>query len=114
MLGLEKNFCLRLLGPNGAGKTTFVKQVVDLLKPSSGNLRVLGEDIIANPDAVRNSLNFMSQNIFAVWHLKIREVIEYSGRLRGLSSGEAKKETKVLLDELGITEHSEKAIFHLS
>ncbi len=113
-LQVQQGEIFGLLGPNGAGKTTFVKQVVGLLKPSSGNLKVMGENVIKDPDAVRSSLNYMSQNIFAVWHLKIREVIEYSGRLRGLSAGEAKKQTQNLLEELGIAEHSEKAIFHLS
>ncbi len=113
-LQVQQGEIFGLLGPNGAGKTTFVKQVVGLLKPSTGKLKVMGEDVITNPDAVRNQLNYMSQNIFAVWHLKVREVIENSGRLRGLSAGEAKKQTQNLLEELGIEQHGEKAIFHLS
>lgn len=113
-LQVQEGEIFGLLGPNGAGKTTFVKQVVGLLKPSAGSVKVMGENVITNPDAVRSSLNYMSQNIFAVWHLKIREVIEYSGRLRGLSNREARTQTQDLLEELGILEHSEKAIFHLS
>ena len=42
-----------LLGPNGAGKSTFMKLVTGQLKPSKGNVRVLGESIWGNPGLYR-------------------------------------------------------------
>ena len=42
-----------LLGPNGAGKTTFISAVSTLLRPDSGELRVAGIDVLAEPKKVR-------------------------------------------------------------
>ena len=38
-----------LLGPNGAGKTTLVNQIIGLLAPTSGTIRVAGTDIVEHP-----------------------------------------------------------------
>ena len=40
-----------VLGPNGAGKTTTIRMLATLLKPDAGSARVLGHDIVSEPDA---------------------------------------------------------------
>ena len=50
-----------LLGPNGAGKSTFMKLITGQLKPSKGDVRVLGEPIWGNPSAVLPH-RFLSRN----------------------------------------------------
>jgi ABC-2 type transport system ATP-binding protein len=45
-----------LLGPNGAGKTTTIKILVTLLKPTSGEVFVAGNDVIKKPSLVRKSI----------------------------------------------------------
>ena len=42
-----------LIGPNGAGKTTFVNQLTGVLRPSSGRVELMGEDITALPRETR-------------------------------------------------------------
>src|ERR1700712_1304453 len=50
-----------LLGPNGAGKTTFISAVATLLRPTSGQLRVAGIDVLANPKQVRKVIGLAGQ-----------------------------------------------------
>lgn len=103
-----------LLGPNGAGKTTFVRQVVGLVQPTSGSIKVLGWDMAKQPEKVLAEVNYMSQNIFAIWHLKVREVIEYSAMMRGLSKGDARLKCNEILADLGMEEFAGKMVRQLS
>ena len=50
-----------LLGPNGAGKSTLVKQVIGLLKPTSGSITLGPVDLVADPDAARQLCSYLPQ-----------------------------------------------------
>ena len=50
-ISIKKGEIAALIGPNGAGKTTLVKQIIGLLKPTSGELTLGPYDLIEDPDA---------------------------------------------------------------
>ncbi len=50
---LEPGAFLGLLGRNGAGKSTTLKLITGLLRPTSGNIQVLGHDVVAEPLMVK-------------------------------------------------------------
>ena len=52
---------LGILGPNGAGKTTLVRQITTELLPTSGNIRVFGVDVVADPIGVKNLMGIVPQ-----------------------------------------------------
>jgi sodium transport system ATP-binding protein len=74
-----------LLGPNGAGKTTTLRMLSTAIKPTSGTARVDGYDIVKDPREVRSHIGFLSGNTGLYARLSAREMVEYFGRLYGLS-----------------------------
>jgi ABC-2 type transport system ATP-binding protein len=92
------------LGPNGAGKSTFVKQVMGLLKPTSGSITLGPYDLVADPDAARQLCSYLPQAQMPIDSFKSREAIEVAGRIRGGSGAEVAERGKHLLETLQIEE----------
>lgn len=91
-----------LLGHNGAGKTTLVSQVVGLLKPEAGEIRVGSADAVRNPSAARRHVALQPQAQTPMDGLTPRAAIEIAARLRGLSARDARVAASDLADELDI------------
>ncbi|MGL6075555.1 MAG: ABC transporter ATP-binding protein [Fimbriiglobus sp.] len=87
----DLNFAVRpgevfgLLGPNGAGKTTTLRMLCTLLKPSQGFASVAGHDIVAEPALVRANIGFVSANTGVYDRMTAWEMVEYYGKLYGMS-----------------------------
>ncbi len=73
-----------LLGDNGAGKTTTICMLLGLLLPTSGNVSVLGEDIIRHRYRVLPMINFCSPYVELPKRLSVRENLTVYGELYGL------------------------------
>jgi ABC-2 type transport system ATP-binding protein len=93
-----------LLGHNGAGKTTLVSQIVGLLRPESGSIKVAGVDAVDRPALARRYAALQTQGQVPLDGLTPRMAIEISGRLRGLSHGDAGAAAERLAEELDIGE----------
>lgn len=91
-----------LLGHNGAGKTTLVSQIVGLLRPDSGSIRVGAVDAVAHPAAARRQVALQPQAQVPIDGLTPRTAIELAARLRGYSTRDARASALALADELDI------------
>lgn len=93
-----------LLGPNGAGKTTLVKQVIGLLKPTEGQIRLGPFDLVADPDAARQLCSYLPQAPVPIDSFRVREAIELTGRIRGGSHAAVRRRAGELIEALDIGE----------
>jgi ABC-2 type transport system ATP-binding protein len=81
-LRIEIGEVFGVLGPNGAGKTTTLRMLATLLLPTSGEVRVLGYDVVAQPREVRRRLGaVLSGERSLYWKLTARENLEYFAAL---------------------------------
>jgi ABC-2 type transport system ATP-binding protein len=93
-----------LLGHNGAGKTTLVKQVVGLLRPTSGTIRIDGRDMVADPGLARRLCSFQAQAQVPIDGLTPRQAIDLLGQLRGASKADARRRRERLVETLDLGE----------
>ena len=90
------------LGPNGAGKTTTIRMLLGLLKPSSGEARVLGYDPARQTKAMQARVGYMSQLFTLYEDLTARENIRFYGRAYGLSRARLRDREAEIIEMAGL------------
>lgn len=93
-----------LLGPNGAGKTTLVSQVMGLLKPTAGSIRLGEIDLVQRPDAARQLCAYLPQGTLPIESLRAREAVELTGRVHGGGASEVRARSRELFAALEVGE----------
>tara|TARA_B100000945_G_C20387725_1_gene600611 strand:- start:536 stop:1318 length:783 start_codon:yes stop_codon:yes gene_type:complete len=91
-----------VFGPNGAGKSTFIKLLTGQLKPSIGEIEVLGIDAIREPQELKANIGIVPESESPPSYLTPVEFLEFVGRLRGLD--ELDKRINHWMDWFGITD----------
>ena len=99
-----------VLGPNGAGKTTAIRTLATLLRPDGGEARVLGHDIVREPDAVRSRVSLTGQFASVDEELTGTENLVLLARLLGFSRTDARERAVDLLDAFGLAEAGERLV----
>ena len=98
-----------LLGPNGAGKSTFMKLITGQLKPSQGDVRVLGEPIWGNP-VLYARVGFCPEQDAFYDRMTGRQWLVALVRLNGLTPEEAMAAAHRALEAVGLVEAADKKI----
>lgn len=113
-LSLPAGKFIGLVGPNGAGKTTTLSMVTGLLRPDRGTVRIRGRDVWSDPAAVKARIGVLPEGLRLFERLSGRELLGYSGRLRGLPGTEVDKRAAQLLDVLDLAGAGGKLIVDYS
>ncbi|MGD8319077.1 MAG: ATP-binding cassette domain-containing protein [Gemmatimonadota bacterium] len=96
-LRVPRGITYALLGPNGAGKTTTIGVLTTLVEPTSGAARINGHDVVARAADVRRDIGVTFQEMVLDDALTGRQVLDYHGRLYGLSASERHERAHELL-----------------
>ena len=101
-LNVKKNSIHGFLGPNGAGKTTTIKILVGLLKPNSGSVKVLGQEVHVDDADDRLHIGYMSELPKFPKHLKGAELLDIYGRMYGMSKQQRAEQVPKLIEMVGL------------
>jgi len=100
-----------LIGPNGAGKTTTIRMIMDIIKPDSGEINVLGEKL---SEASKNRLGYLPEERGLYKKLSVIDSIMYLSSLKGMNKRDAEAKADELLNQTGMLPHKRKKIDELS
>ena len=108
---IEKGEVISIIGPSGTGKSTLLRAINMLEPPTSGEIWVDGENIMAKGyhlDKLRQKMGMVFQNFNLFDHLTVLENITYAPtRLLKVSEEEAKKEALELLNKVGLAQKAD-------
>jgi len=100
-----------LIGPNGAGKTTTIRMIMDIVKPDSGEVRILGKRL---GEATKNKVGYLPEERGLYRKLSTIDSIVYLASLKGMDKRLARKKAEELLQNVDMLPHKEKKIEELS
>jgi ABC-2 type transport system ATP-binding protein len=104
-----------LLGRNGAGKTTLVKQLVGLLTPSSGEVRLFGHQVVyGKATNVGSTVAYLPQGLPSLGDLRVREAVAWTGMLRGVAKTVAQSQAEELIGQLELAGAADRQLRKLS
>jgi ABC-2 type transport system ATP-binding protein len=93
-----------LLGPNGAGKSTLLKALLGFLKPTSGQMKVLGLDVARSPLEIRARIGYMPETDGHIPGMSAVSFVAYCGQLAGLPAVDAMQRAHEVLYYVGLGE----------
>jgi ABC-2 type transport system ATP-binding protein len=99
-----------LVGVNGAGKTTLIKLALGLLTPTSGRIRVLGLDPIADGEQVRAKVGYMPEHDCLPPDVVAAEFVTHMARVSGLPAAAARERASETLRHVGLYEERYRRI----
>ena len=101
-LKVQSNTIHGFLGPNGAGKTTTIKILVGLLRPTSGSVKVLGQEVHVDDADSRLNIGYMPELPKFPKHLKGAELLDIYGRMYGMTQQERTDQIPKLIELVGL------------
>jgi ABC-2 type transport system ATP-binding protein len=100
---VQRGQILGLVGPDAAGKTTTLRILAGVLPADSGTVRVAGQDVIHEPEAVKSRISYMPQHFGLYEDLTVDENIRFYADLFEVPARAREQRSGELLDACGMT-----------
>jgi len=100
-----------LIGPNGAGKTTTIRMIMDIIKPDSGKINILG---VSLSEDTKNRVGYLPEERGLYRKLTVLQSLSYLASLKGIDNKLVDGRVDDLLTRVGILPHKGKKIEELS
>jgi ABC-2 type transport system ATP-binding protein len=100
-----------MVGPNGAGKTTTLRMLMDIIKPDSGGISILGETI---NEGTKNRIGYLPEERGLYKKITVMETLTYLAALKNIKRRTAKERAAELLTRVDMLQHKNKKIEELS
>ncbi|MBI4844436.1 MAG: ABC transporter ATP-binding protein [Nitrospirae bacterium] len=103
-----------IAGLKGAGRTSFLKVLATILKPSSGDVRISGFDVVKDRGTVRAMIGYMPGTAVSDNGLTVNEHLRFFLSMYGISNAGFLHSLDSLLDELGLAQFKDVLLYELS
>ena len=100
-----------MVGPNGAGKTTTIRMLMDIIKPDSGEIKILGEPI---NEEIKNHIGYLPEERGLYKKLTVSQSLSYLAALKNMKKPQASAKAEELLKQVNMLPHKDKKTEELS
>lgn len=109
-LSVRRGEVFGMLGPNGSGKTTTILMLLGLTEPTSGKVRVLGQNPARKPLEVKSRVGYLPDSVGFYDELTARENLGYIARLNQLDTQEADQRIDAALERMGLGDVGHRSV----
>ena len=102
---------LGMVGPNGAGKTTTIRMLMDIIKPDSGEILILGQPL---GEDTKDRIGYLPEERGLYRKISVSESLSYLAALKNVDKNTASQRAELLLKRLNMWPHRDKKIEELS
>ena len=94
---IPKGKIFGFLGPNGSGKSTTIRMICGVLRPTSGEGKVLGYDLVKESENIKQNIGYMSQKFSLYEDLTVEENLEFYGNIYMIPKDKLEQRKKELI-----------------
>jgi ABC-2 type transport system ATP-binding protein len=99
------------LGPNGAGKTTSIRMIMNIIRPDSGSIEILGD---GNIEQVKSRIGYMPEERGLYRKMTARKVLAYFGAIKGVNDKQLAQRVLHWLQRVELADWADKKVEELS